>query len=92
MDRIVRTCLAKNPDERWQDATDLVRELRWAAEDEQQQSPGRGVEKRTGVWWRSRRALLAAAVIVLLLMAAGVAVWQRATVAATSRLLVVLPL
>lgn len=29
LDRIVRTCLAKDPDERWQSATDLARELRW---------------------------------------------------------------
>jgi serine/threonine protein kinase len=30
--RIVATCLAKDPDERWQDARDIVRELRWIAE------------------------------------------------------------
>ena len=32
LDRIVRTCLAKDPDERWQSAGDLKRELRWIAE------------------------------------------------------------
>ena len=32
LDRIVRTCLAKDPDERWQSAADLGRELRWIAE------------------------------------------------------------
>jgi serine/threonine protein kinase len=31
LDHIVRVCLAKNPDERWQSAGDLVRELKWIA-------------------------------------------------------------
>ncbi len=29
LDRVVTSCLAKNPDERWQSAADLARELRW---------------------------------------------------------------
>jgi Tol biopolymer transport system component len=29
LDRVVTSCLAKNPDERWQSAGDLARELRW---------------------------------------------------------------
>ena len=33
LDRIVATCLAKEPDNRWQTATDLLRELRWARDD-----------------------------------------------------------
>ncbi len=28
-DRLVRTCLAKDPDQRWQSAADLARQLRW---------------------------------------------------------------
>jgi hypothetical protein len=32
LDRVVRTCLAKEPDERWQIAGDLCRELKWIAE------------------------------------------------------------
>jgi serine/threonine protein kinase/Tol biopolymer transport system component len=31
LDRIVGTCLAKDPDDRWQTARDLLRELRWIA-------------------------------------------------------------
>ncbi|PWB72554.1 MAG: hypothetical protein C3F15_10905, partial [Holophagae bacterium] len=31
LDRIVTQCLAKDPDERWQSAGDLARELRWIA-------------------------------------------------------------
>ena len=32
LDRVVKSCLAKDPDERWQNASDLARELRWIAE------------------------------------------------------------
>jgi eukaryotic-like serine/threonine-protein kinase len=39
LDRIVRKCLAKDPDERWQSARDLASELRWMAEGD----TGRGV-------------------------------------------------
>jgi Tol biopolymer transport system component/tRNA A-37 threonylcarbamoyl transferase component Bud32 len=31
LDRVVATCLAKDPDERWQSAGDLARELKWIA-------------------------------------------------------------
>ena len=33
LQRLVSTCLAKDPDERWQTARDLLRELRWIRED-----------------------------------------------------------
>jgi len=32
VEHIVRRCLAKDPDERWQTASDLMRELKWIAE------------------------------------------------------------
>lgn len=32
LDRVVRRCLAKNPDDRWQSAADLADELRWIAD------------------------------------------------------------
>ncbi len=32
LERVVRTCLAKDPDERWQTAQDLAGELKWIAE------------------------------------------------------------
>jgi len=32
LDRVVRTCLAKDPEERWQSAADIRWELRWVAE------------------------------------------------------------
>src|SRR5205085_10686088 len=32
LDRVVKTCLAKDPEDRWQSAGDLGKELRWIAE------------------------------------------------------------
>jgi Tol biopolymer transport system component len=32
LDRVVRTCLAKDPEDRWQSARDLMSQLRWIAE------------------------------------------------------------
>jgi Tol biopolymer transport system component len=32
LDRVVRTCLAKDPEERWQSAGDVAKELRWVGE------------------------------------------------------------
>jgi serine/threonine protein kinase len=33
LDRIISVCLARDPNDRWQDAADMVREIRWAEED-----------------------------------------------------------
>jgi eukaryotic-like serine/threonine-protein kinase len=35
LDRVVRTCVAKDPEERWQSAGDVGKELRWIAEGSQ---------------------------------------------------------
>ncbi|MFI5181264.1 MAG: protein kinase [Thermoanaerobaculia bacterium] len=32
LERVVRTCLAKDPDERWQSAADVARELKWISD------------------------------------------------------------
>jgi serine/threonine protein kinase len=32
LERVVQTCLAKDPEERWQNAHDIMRELEWIAE------------------------------------------------------------
>jgi eukaryotic-like serine/threonine-protein kinase len=32
LERVVKTCLAKDPDDRWQNARDVTRELKWIAE------------------------------------------------------------
>ena len=65
-DRVVRTCLAKDPDERWQSAHDVATELRWVAEPApataSRFAPRRGVHV---VWALICLAIAAAAVIGL---------------------------
>jgi len=67
LERAVHTCLAKDPDERWQDAGDVARELQWIREGGSHSVRPR----RTGRRWRTRMALALAAVTV----AASLAAW-----------------
>src|ERR1700675_2350200 len=67
LDRVVRRCLAKEPDERWQSANDLTNELKWIAEGGSQVSslpivPSRGIRTRGrgALLWGGASLLLAA--------------------------------
>jgi serine/threonine protein kinase len=73
LERLVSTCLAKEPDDRWQTARDIVRELRWIAEGRAAQplavTPGRSR--------RERQALLYVSALVILAAFAGFLWMQR---------------
>ena len=60
LDRVVRTCLAKDPDTRWQSAVDLARELRWVAE-----PPGGVTEQTRTKTTTVRRVLVTAAALAI---------------------------
>src|SRR5688572_29061025 len=64
LERLVRTCLEKNPDDRWQSTGDLKRELRWIREEQRASTPDAAVPavRRLG---RVRSALIAAAGAVI---------------------------
>ena len=84
--RIVATCLAKDRDERWQTAKDLLRELRWLKADLATHAPalaGAGAVSRRGV-------VLAATMAVAVLGTAAVAV-MRSSPAAPTRVSFVVP-
>jgi eukaryotic-like serine/threonine-protein kinase len=70
LDRLIGKCLAKDPEMRWQSASDLADELRWIAggggTDTTVREPSR---LRLGTQW-------AAIVIAVMLTAAGVALWR----------------
>jgi len=67
LDRVVSACLAKNPDDRWQSASDVARELRWIAE-----GPGAGVappsvprhSRRERLAWTVAAAAVVLAVVI----------------------------
>ena len=69
LDRVVRVCLAKDPDERWQTAQDLAAELKWIAEGGSQVgAPAPVVARRKS---RERWAWVAAAFFASLAAIAG---------------------
>jgi len=67
LERVVRTCLAKDPDDRWQTAHDVMLELKWIAEAGSQAGiPAPVISRRKG---RERIAWAAAAVGILAALA-----------------------
>ena len=75
LDRAVRQCLAKDPEERWQSAGDLRRELEWIASSKSLSAPPvEGPARSTSRPARLGRALLAAAALGALVVA-GLVVW-----------------
>ena len=74
LDRAVKRCLAKDPDKRWQTASDLREELQWIADADLQPAPAVGAEKKSP---RATRRQLALWTLASLLIAAaiGLAVW-----------------
>jgi tetratricopeptide (TPR) repeat protein/TolB-like protein len=69
LDRLVQTCLAKRPDDRWDSAHDVAEQLRAISETSGQSGPI--VAPRPARWTR-RRAILAGAAALLLIVAASV--------------------
>lgn len=81
LDRLVSKCLAKDPEERWQSATDLASELRWIAEGGPERSFPRPVlGKYLSEQWLLRLAavllLLAVTVLAVALHRMSGSIWQ----------------
>jgi len=68
LDHVVRGCLAKNPDERWQSAGDIARELRWISSGGSSQTNLPALPRRPAHRWE-RFAWMALAAILLTLLA-----------------------
>jgi Tol biopolymer transport system component len=65
LDRLVRQCLAKDRDERWQSALDLKRELQWIS------APTQGAvarPRRYGLWFAWSAAVAALALVFLVVL------------------------
>ena len=67
LDFVVRKCLAKDPDDRWQSAADVKSQLEWIAEEIRAPSGDSSFTKRVG---RSKREALAWSLAIILAIAA----------------------
>ncbi|MBI4484406.1 MAG: protein kinase [Acidobacteria bacterium] len=78
LESAVRTCLAKDPDDRWQDARDLVRQLRWIAGGPGTPTPAQTLSRAPKAWsgFRHRRVILAAGTLAVM-MAVGIPLWWQ---------------
>jgi eukaryotic-like serine/threonine-protein kinase len=71
LERVVKRCLAKDPDDRWQSASDLASELKWMTEGGSSAAsvPGHAPARRSKpqilVWRLAAISLLAAAVVLI---------------------------
>ena len=80
LDHVVKTCLAKEADKRWQSAGDLERELNWIAEVGSES----GMSMPVGARPRSRDLAWGLS-LLLAVIVTGVAVWQVTRPAETPR-------
>jgi serine/threonine protein kinase len=51
LDRVVRTCLAKDPENRWQSANDVKLQLRWIMEGSSAQGVAKVSRRKQSRWW-----------------------------------------
>ncbi len=74
LDRAIRVCLAKDPDDRWQMTRDLLHELKWIAEGGPQTTslPSRAIRGGLG----RRTLVLTAGSLMLGVLIAGLATWN----------------
>ena len=89
LDHVVARCLAKHPDERWQSAGDVMRELQWIAATRAQSgeiahAPGRPAGRERYLW-------VSAVAVLSIVAAAALAVALRPAAAAPERRLEITP-
>ncbi|MGA7791761.1 MAG: protein kinase [Candidatus Acidiferrales bacterium] len=75
LDRVVKKCLLKEPDQRWQTATDLCGELKWIAEGGSQVLPTQKVP-REGIKGSWRVLILSFGIFLLGAAISGIAIWN----------------
>ena len=76
MDRVVKKCLAKEPEKRWQAASDVCDELKWIAESSVQAAPIPAAPAKGAGALRRRLFLFSGASLLLGAIIAGLAIWN----------------
>ena len=88
LEHVVSRCLAKSPEERWQTASDLHRELKWVAESTVPDSPT-SIRQRPSLWRRPVTLGMAVAAALLASTAAAGVAWMTIGTAPTTNTRVV---
>ncbi len=93
LDRVVRKCLAKDPNERWQSAGDLCDELRWIGDAQTESATVPGQVQVAGVrkWFLAVVAVLGVAAVIALAATAAMRFRSTSVVPPETRLQVVTP-
>jgi Tol biopolymer transport system component len=73
LDRVVKRCMAKEPDNRWQSANDLTNELKWIAEGGAETSKAALREVKPPAW---RQAVVLGLAVLVAVAITGLAVWN----------------
>jgi serine/threonine-protein kinase len=94
LDRAVRRCLAKDPDDRWQSARDLAAELKWISEADAAPTTASIAARRS--MFRGRTVAAAVGGILAVAVVLAVALWRLtptapASAARPTRLVITLP-
>jgi serine/threonine protein kinase len=74
LERVVKKCLAKDPDDRWQSASDLASELKWISEGGSQSTAVAPAPELQSKW--ARVGWIIAAASLLLLLVGGFTWWN----------------
>ncbi|HSE48435.1 MAG TPA: protein kinase [Terriglobales bacterium] len=77
LDHVIRTCLAKDPDERFQSAHDLLIQLRFIANESASSASARAVAAPKKKWWRDAAVAWAVAALLLVVALAAGAGWLK---------------
>ncbi|MEA2236756.1 MAG: eukaryotic-like serine/threonine-protein kinase [Thermoanaerobaculia bacterium] len=84
LDRVVRNCLAKNPDDRFQTAHDVMLALQWIRDEQSSPSAPLPLARARGRMW-GERAAWALALVLATGAAIGIATWSRREVSSLER-------
>jgi serine/threonine protein kinase/Tol biopolymer transport system component len=87
LDRIVKKCLAKEPEKRWQAASDVCDELKWIAEGGSASTVALTTTPK-GILERWRQGVMWGAAFLLLVAVTGIVLWNRKSSSPTNSLAV----
>jgi Tol biopolymer transport system component/predicted Ser/Thr protein kinase len=76
LDRVVKKCLAKEPDDRWHSAKDLCDELKWIAGGSSQAAPAPVAQVKGTRTFGRRELILSSGASLLGAVVAGIAIWN----------------